>query len=33
MNLLFNGFEGCNEEKWVGTRRKSFYTEMWRNVV
>ena len=33
MNLLFNSFEGSNEEKWVGSRRKRFYSEMQGNVV
>ena len=24
LNLLFNGFEGSNEKKWVGNRRQRF---------
>ena len=29
----FASFEGSNEEKWVGNRRKKFYGEMQRNVI
>ena len=33
MNLLFNSFEGSNEEKRVGKKGKTFYSEMQGNVV
>ena len=33
MNLLFNSFEGSNEEKWVGNTRKRFYSEMLGNII
>ena len=29
MNMLFNGFEGSNEEKMGRLQRKSFYSEIW----
>ena len=28
MNLLFNSFEGSNEENWLGNRRKRLYSEI-----
>ena len=27
--LFWGGLEGCNEKKWGGNRKKSFYSEMW----
>ena len=28
VNLLFNSFEGSDEEKWLGNRRKRLYSQM-----
>ena len=33
MNLLFNDFEGPNEEKMGTQQNKSFYSEIWRDTV
>ena len=33
MNLLFNFFEGSNEEKMGRQQKERFYDEMWGNAV
>ena len=33
MNLLFNWFDGFNEEYWVSNKRKRFYGEVWGDAA
>ena len=33
MNLLFNCFDGFNEEYWVSNKRKRFYGEVWGDAA